>query len=63
MPSSERHRSHVAAPYKEARPWAAAIREAVLMRKMPPWKADPHYGKWSNDPTLSQAEIEKLNHG
>jgi len=27
---------------------------------MPPWKADPHYGKWSNDPTLSQAEIEKL---
>lgn len=46
--------------YKEARPWAAAIREAVLTHKMPPWKADPHYGKWSNDPTLSQAEIETI---
>ncbi|MDQ2774411.1 MAG: thiol-disulfide isomerase [Acidobacteriota bacterium] len=46
--------------YKEARPWAASIRAAVLMRKMPPWKADPHYGKWSNDPTLTQAEIGTL---
>jgi hypothetical protein len=44
--------------YKEARPWAAAIREAVLTRKMPPWKADPSIGKWSNDPSLSQHEIE-----
>ena len=35
--------------YKETRPWAAAIREAVLTRQMPPWKADPHYGKWAND--------------
>ncbi|HZT31700.1 MAG TPA: thiol-disulfide isomerase [Bryobacteraceae bacterium] len=46
--------------YKEARPWAAAIKEAVLLRKMPPWKADPHYGKWSNDPSLSAAEIETV---
>ena len=42
------------------KPWAASIKEAVLLRKMPPWKADPHYGKWSNDATLSAAEIETL---
>ena len=46
--------------YKEVRPWAAAIREAVQTRKMPPWKADPHYGKWSNDPTLSDAQIATI---
>ncbi len=46
--------------YSQVKPWAASIKEAVLMRKMPPWKADPHYGKWSNDPTLSAAEIETL---
>lgn len=46
--------------YKEARPWAAAIKEAVLLRKMPPWKADPHYGQWSNDSSLTAAEIETI---
>src|SRR5438132_8000454 len=43
--------------YKEVKPWAASIKESVLTRKMPPWKADPHFGKWSNDPSLSDAEI------
>jgi hypothetical protein len=42
--------------YKDARPWAAAIKQAVVTGKMPPWKADPHYGEWSNDPRLSEAE-------
>ena len=46
--------------YKDARPWAAAIKEAVLSRKMPPWKADPHYGQWSNDPRLSDSEIGSI---
>jgi hypothetical protein len=46
--------------YKDARPWAAAIREAVVLRKMPPWLADPKVGRWSNDPRLSDAEIEIL---
>ncbi|HCC59327.1 MAG TPA: thiol-disulfide isomerase, partial [Solibacterales bacterium] len=27
--------------YQEVKPWAAAIKEAVILRKMPPWKADP----------------------
>src|SRR5262249_47626316 len=46
--------------YQEVKPWAAAIRDAVLSRKMPPWKADPHVGKWSNDPSLSAAEIAAI---
>ena len=27
--------------YEATRPWAKAIKEAVLTRKMPPWFADP----------------------
>jgi hypothetical protein len=46
--------------YQQARPWAAAMKEAVVTRKMPPWKADPNYGKWSNDPSLSAAEIATI---
>ena len=43
------HRSGEIAPmplltYSDARPWAKAIKTAVLARKMPPWYADPHYG-------------------
>jgi hypothetical protein len=59
------HRPGEAAPmsflsYKETRPWAKAIREAVITRKMPPWLADPHYGKFSNDRSLTQTEIDTL---
>lgn len=46
--------------YKEARPWAAAIKEAVVGRKMPPWFADPHFGKFSNDRTMSQKDIDTI---
>src|SRR5437016_11008622 len=46
--------------YQDARPWAKAIREAVITRKMPPWFADPHYGKFANDRSLSKDEIETL---
>jgi len=59
------HRPGEAAPmsfltYQEARPWAKAIREAVLLKRMPPWFADPHYGKFSNNRSLPQAEIDTL---
>ena len=30
--------------YANARPWARAIRQAVLSRSMPPWKPTPGYG-------------------
>src|SRR6266850_7608056 len=46
--------------YKDVRPWAKAIREAVLIKKMPPWFADPHYGKFRNDQSLNQAQIDTL---
>jgi hypothetical protein len=61
------HRPGQAAPmslltYEAARPWAKAIRIAVASRKMPPWFADPRYGHFSNDASLSQAEIDTLVH-
>lgn len=46
--------------YQETRPWAKAIRTAVLTGKMPPWQADPHYGKFVNDLSLAPGEKEKL---
>ncbi len=46
--------------YKEARPWAKAMRTAVLTKKMPPWFADPAHGKFANDRRLSQADIDTL---
>jgi hypothetical protein len=46
--------------YNDARPWAKSIKEAVLTHKMPPWFADPHVGKFANDRSLTQAEINTL---
>jgi mono/diheme cytochrome c family protein len=46
--------------YHQARPWAAAIREAVVSRTMPPWHADPHVGDYLNDPRLSQKDIDTI---
>ena len=46
--------------YNDARPWAKAIKEAVLLKKMPPWFADPAHGKFENDRSLSQPETDTL---
>jgi hypothetical protein len=46
--------------YQQTRPWAKAIRTALLEGKMPPWQADPHYGKFSNDLSLAPGEKEAL---
>jgi hypothetical protein len=46
--------------YNQTRPWARAIKEQVLLRKMPPWFADPHYGRFGNDPSLSPGEIKTI---
>jgi hypothetical protein len=43
--------------YEQTRPWAAAMKEAVKTRKMPPWFADPRYGHFSNANTLTGAQI------
>jgi mono/diheme cytochrome c family protein len=46
--------------YEQTRPWAKAIKNDVLQGKMPPWPADPHYGKFANDRSLTKAEIETI---
>ncbi|HEV2498300.1 MAG TPA: thiol-disulfide isomerase [Terriglobia bacterium] len=46
--------------YKEVRPWAAAIREAVVQGTMPPWHADSPAGKFLNDPRLSDTDIATI---
>jgi hypothetical protein len=46
--------------YKDARPWAAAVREAVAKRTMPPWHADPSVGVFRNDPRLSAGDIATI---
>jgi hypothetical protein len=43
--------------YNDVRHWAASIRMAVEAKTMPPWFADPRYGKFSNDPSLTQEQI------
>ena len=45
------------ASYEEARPWARAIKEEVLTRRMPTWRAARGYGDFSNDPSLSPFQI------
>jgi hypothetical protein len=43
--------------YEDARPWARAIKEEVMTRRMPKWHAVRGYGDFSNDPSLSAFEI------
>lgn len=59
------HRPGEAAPmsfltYKDTRPWAKAMKEAVLKKKMPPWFADPHVGTFVNDRSMPQADIDTI---
>ena len=62
----ECHRPGEVAPmslltYSEARPWAKALKAAVVSQKMPPWFADPKYGHFTNDRRLSPQEIETIS--
>lgn len=43
--------------YEEVRPWARAIREEVLARRMPKWHIVRGYGDFANDRSLSPFEI------
>jgi len=43
--------------YEEARPWARAIREEILARRMPKWHIVRGYGDFVNDPSLSAFEV------
>ena len=59
------HRAGQIAPfslvsYGDARQHAALIANVVSQRLMPPWFADPRFGHFSNDPTLTPQEISIL---
>src|SRR5262245_55224069 len=46
--------------FAEANPWANAIKEQVLRRKMPPWGAVKGFGSFRNDQSLIQGELDLL---
>ncbi len=59
------HRQDQVAPmslvtYDETRPWAPAIAKAVQSKMMPPWFADPRFGHFSNDPSLTELQVETI---
>ena len=47
--------------YESTRPWAKAMKAAVVTRKMPPWFADPQFGHFLNDRSLKQSEIDVIS--
>jgi hypothetical protein len=47
--------------YAEARPWAKAIKEEVLERRMPPWGAVAGFGSFAADQALSMEELHLLS--
>jgi mono/diheme cytochrome c family protein len=46
--------------FDDARPWAKAIKEEVLNRRMPPWGAVKGFGSFEGDQGLSQDEISLI---
>ncbi len=61
----ECHREGELAPfalstYDEVAGWADNIREVVSENRMPPWLADPKYGKFSNDCSMTNEEKQTL---
>jgi hypothetical protein len=46
--------------YEEARPWAKAIKEEVLEKRMPPYQAVKGYGVFAHDYILPQREVELI---
>ena len=59
------HRAGEIAPmplvtYDQTRPWADEIASAAQSRMMPPWFADPRYGQFSNDPSLTDKQIATI---
>jgi hypothetical protein len=46
--------------WQEARPWAKAIGEEVLRRRMPPWGAVKGFGDFRNDLGLTPEQLELI---
>jgi hypothetical protein len=59
------HHQGTAAPfalmtYEDAIKHLDSLKEAVADRRMPPWFADPHFGRFKNDPTLTADELRVI---
>ncbi|MBT5707893.1 redoxin domain-containing protein [Verrucomicrobia bacterium] len=48
------------ANYRQLKRFSKTIREVVTEQRMPPWHADPHYGEFMNNRSLSDEEQDKL---
>src|ERR671912_833704 len=46
--------------YADVRPWAKAIKDEVLHRRMPPWGAVKGFGDFRDDASLTQEEIMRI---
>ena len=46
--------------YSDARPWAKAMKAAVVSQKMPPWFADPKVGHFTNERRLTEEQISTI---
>jgi thiol-disulfide isomerase/thioredoxin len=46
--------------YEHARRWSSSIVEVLTDRRMPPWHADPRYGHFGNDRSLTEQERSRL---
>ena len=46
--------------YSDARPWAKAMQEEVLERRMPPWGAVKGFGEFRDDQALTPEQIELI---
>ena len=60
------HRPGAAAPmslltFEDARPYARAIKAKTVTREMPPWPADPQFGRFRNHHPLTDADIQTLS--
>jgi peroxiredoxin len=52
--------SWVMSNYKKVKGMSAMIQEVILARRMPPWEADPYFGAFANDRSLTIAEAQTL---
>ncbi len=48
--------------YAMVKGFAPMIREVIRTKRMPPWHADPHFGEFTNDRSLSAEEQKTLVH-
>ncbi|CAN5170632.1 hypothetical protein BH23BAC1_BH23BAC1_23100 [soil metagenome] len=46
--------------YKTVMGWSSMIKNVIHTKRMPPWNADPNIGHFSNDLSLSDADIETV---